>query len=133
MCFTHLIPYVHTLQCIKCIQGLLQSRIGTADYAPLLTNSSRHNGNLDTWTFVHMTAAKFKPLIFPVLGFSLSNIANIFILMILNDFWLLPALFCYLIINVRNLESHMHITNQYAPQETANSAENLILQALQFQ
>jgi hypothetical protein len=37
-----------------------------------------------------MTAAKFKPLIFPVVGFALSNVANIFIAMILNDFCLLP-------------------------------------------
>jgi hypothetical protein len=35
-----------------------------------------------------LTAAKFKPLVFPVSGFALSNIANIFILMILNDFCL---------------------------------------------
>jgi hypothetical protein len=34
-----------------------------------------------------MTAAKFKPLIFSVSGFALSNIGNIFIL--LDDFWLL--------------------------------------------
>jgi hypothetical protein len=29
-----------------------------------------------------MTAAKFKPLVFPVLGFALSNKANILIIMI---------------------------------------------------
>jgi hypothetical protein len=33
-----------------------------------------------------MTAAKFKPLIFSVSGFDLSNVANIFIFMILDDF-----------------------------------------------
>jgi hypothetical protein len=33
-----------------------------------------------------MTAAKLKPLIFSVSGFALSNVANIFIFMILDDF-----------------------------------------------
>jgi uncharacterized membrane protein len=33
-----------------------------------------------------MTAAKFKPLIFSVSGFALSNVANICIFMILDDF-----------------------------------------------
>jgi hypothetical protein len=47
-----------------------------------------------------MTAAKFKPLVFPVLGFALSNISNILIIMILDDFCLLPAYFYYVIINV---------------------------------
>jgi hypothetical protein len=80
-----------------------------------------------------MTATKFKPLIFSVLGFALSNVANIFIFMNLDDFCLLPARFCYLIINIRNLESHMHIANRYAPRKIANGAENPVLQALQFQ
>jgi hypothetical protein len=33
-----------------------------------------------------MTAAKFKPFMFSVWDFALSNIAYIFILMIVNDF-----------------------------------------------
>jgi hypothetical protein len=77
-----------------------------------------------------MTAAKFKPLIFFVSGFALSNIANIFIFMILDDFCLLLAWFCYVIVNVRNLESHMQIADWLAPREFANCAENLLLQAL---
>jgi hypothetical protein len=40
-----------------------------------------------------MTAANFKPLMFSVSGFTLSNVQNIFIFMILDDFCLLPALF----------------------------------------
>jgi hypothetical protein len=72
-----------------------------------------------------MTAAKFKPFTFFVWGFALFNIAYIFIFMIVNDFCL--------IVNVWNLESHMHIADQCAPLEIANGAENLILQALQFQ
>jgi hypothetical protein len=48
---------------IQYIQGLFQSRLGTADYA-LVTSSSLYHRSLDTWTVVLMTAAKFKPLIF---------------------------------------------------------------------
>jgi hypothetical protein len=38
-----------------------------------------------------MTAAKFKPFKFPVSGFALSNVANILIFMVFDDFCLLPA------------------------------------------
>jgi hypothetical protein len=48
---------------IQYIQGLFQSRLGTADYA-LVTSSLPYHDSLYTWTVVHMTAAKFKPLIF---------------------------------------------------------------------
>jgi hypothetical protein len=40
-------------------------------------HSYRYYGSLVTWTVVCLTAAKFKRLIFPVSGFSLSNVANI--------------------------------------------------------
>jgi hypothetical protein len=40
---------------------------------------------------MRLTAAEFKPLLFSVPGFALSNIANICIFMILNDFCLLPG------------------------------------------
>jgi hypothetical protein len=80
-----------------------------------------------------MTATKFKPFIFYVLGFALSNVASIFIFVILDDFCLLPALFCYLIVNVRNLESHRHIADRCVSWEIASGADNPILQALQFQ
>jgi hypothetical protein len=69
---------------IQYIQGLFQSRLGTADYAPV-TSSLHYNDSLDTWTVICLTAAKFKPLIFSVSGFALSNVANIFIFMILDD------------------------------------------------
>jgi hypothetical protein len=115
---------------IQYIQGLFQSRLSTADYA-LVTSSLHYHNSLDTWTVVHMTATKFKPPIFSVSGFALSSVANIF--MILDDFCLLPAWFCYVIINVRNLESLMHIANWCAPRKIASGAENPILQALQFQ
>jgi hypothetical protein len=51
----------------------------------------RYNGSLVTWTVVGLTTAKFKPLIFSMPGFTLSYTSNMFILMILYDFRLLPA------------------------------------------
>jgi hypothetical protein len=42
---------------IQYIQGLFKSRLGTADYALVISS-------LVTWTVIHMTDAKFKPLIF---------------------------------------------------------------------
>jgi hypothetical protein len=117
---------------IQYIQGLFQSRLGTADYA-IVTSSLHYSDTLVIWTVIHMTAAKFQPIIFSVSGFALSNVANIFILMILDDFCLLPALFCYIIINVRYIKSHMHIANRCVPRKIANGTENLILQSLQFQ
>jgi hypothetical protein len=41
--------------------------------------SKSHFGRFDTWTLVHVTTAKFKPLIFSMTGFALSNVTNIFI------------------------------------------------------
>jgi hypothetical protein len=43
--------------------------------------------SLDPWTVVRLTAAKFKPLMFSVLGFALPYIADIRIFMILYNFW----------------------------------------------
>jgi hypothetical protein len=115
---------------IQYIQDLFQSRLGTADYA-LVTSSLHYHDSLHTWTVVHMTTAKFKPLIFSVSGFALSSVANIFIFMILDDFYLLPAWFCYVIIHVRNLKSLMHISNPCEPRKFANGTENPVFQALQ--
>jgi hypothetical protein len=66
-------------------------------------------------------------------GFALFNIVNILIIMILNDLCLLPALFLYIVIYVRNLESHMQIADRCAPWKVSNGAQNPVLQALQFQ
>jgi hypothetical protein len=63
----------------------------------------RYYSSLDTWTVVRLNAAKFKPLIFSVSGFVLPYIADISIFMILYNFCLLPALFCNIIVNVRNI------------------------------
>jgi hypothetical protein len=51
-----------------------------AQYSRLcpISGSFRYNGSLVTWTVVCLTAAKFKPLVFSVTGFALSNGANIF-------------------------------------------------------
>jgi len=54
-----------------------------------------------------LTATKFQPFKFPVLGFPLAYVSNIYIIMILYDFRLLPACFCYIILNVRNFKSQM--------------------------
>jgi hypothetical protein len=53
---------IYNLYKIHNIQGLSQFRLCTADYA-LVTSRLLYYGSLDTWTVVHMTAAKFKPLI----------------------------------------------------------------------
>jgi hypothetical protein len=65
----------------KCTRPLsVQARYSKS--CPII-NFSCYNGCLLTWTVVCLTAAKFKSLIFLVPGFALSNVANIFIFMIL--------------------------------------------------
>jgi hypothetical protein len=46
-----------------------------------------YNGSLVSWTVVSLTTAKFKPLIFSMADYALSYTANLFILMILQDFF----------------------------------------------
>jgi hypothetical protein len=53
--------------------------------------------------------------------------------MVLYDFCLLPAELCYIIVNVRNIESLMQFSGWCTPWKIANGVENLVLQALQFQ
>jgi hypothetical protein len=79
-----------------------------------------------------LTAAKFKPLVFSVLGFALPYIADICIFIILYDFCLLAASFCYIIVNVRNIERFMQFSDRCVPWKIASGAENLVLQALQL-
>jgi hypothetical protein len=43
--------------------------------------------------------------------------------MILNDFCLLCAQFFYVILNVRTLESHIHIANRGAPWKIASDVD----------
>jgi hypothetical protein len=68
-----------------------------------------YNGSLVTWTVVSLTIAKYNPLIFYISGFALSYTANMFNLMILYDFCFLPTQFCYIIINIRKVESRVQI------------------------
>jgi hypothetical protein len=91
---------------VQYIQGLVQSRLCTAEYA-LVTSSLLYYGSLDSWTVVHMTAATFKPLIFSMSGLALANVANIFISMVLDDFCLLPAWIrlCHLQLLAHNITS----------------------------
>jgi hypothetical protein len=58
---------------VQCI--FIQSRLSTADYALVVIISPNYRSSLDTWTVVWMTAAKFKPFMFSVWGFALSNFA----------------------------------------------------------
>jgi hypothetical protein len=76
---------------------------------------------------------KFKPLMFSVSGFSYSEVAKISIFVILYDLCSLLSQFSYVIINIRYLESHVQLADRCAPRKFANSVENLVLQALQFQ
>jgi hypothetical protein len=79
---------------LRCIQFLCQSRLCKRDHAYIRYLCC--NGNLVTWTVVSLTATRFKPLIISVSGLALSYTANMFILMILYDFWFSPAQFCYI-------------------------------------
>jgi hypothetical protein len=76
---------------VQYMQSLCQCRLGTAGCAR--TRSSCYNSCLVTWTVVHLTAVKFKPLIFSVSGFSCSSVVNICIFVILYDLCLLLAQF----------------------------------------
>jgi hypothetical protein len=88
-----------------------------------------YNGSLVTWTAVSLTTTKFKPLIqvFSMPGFTLSYIANMFILIILYDLCFLPAKFCHIIIYIRKVESRMQNADRCAPWKISNGTENLVL------
>jgi hypothetical protein len=86
-----------------------------------------YNGILVTWTVVSLTTAKFKLLILSVSGFALFYTANMFILMILYDFWWLSASFCYIIVYIRKVESRVKIADRSAPWKIYTGAENLVL------
>jgi hypothetical protein len=78
-----------------------------------------------------LTATKFEPVTFSVSGFTLSYIANMFILMILYEVLLL-AQFYYLIIYTQKVDSRAHIADQCASWKISSGTENLVLQVLQF-
>jgi hypothetical protein len=62
------------------------------------------NGNLDTWKILCLIATKFEPFVFPVLGFYFVYVSDIYIIVSLYDFRLLPTYFCYVTLGVRNPE-----------------------------
>jgi hypothetical protein len=80
----------HMLDIYNIYTSPCQSRLGTADHA-LQVVAKATTALLDTWTVVHVTATKFKPLILSMSGLTLSNVANILIIMILDYLCLLPA------------------------------------------
>jgi hypothetical protein len=82
-----------------------------------------YNGSLVTWTVISLTAAKFKPLIFPISGFALCYIANIYILMILYDICLLPAQVSYIIVYILKVESSVQIVDRRVPWKIVNCAD----------
>jgi hypothetical protein len=73
-----------------------------------------------------LIANKFKPLIFSMSGFTLSYTANMFILMILYNFCLLPVQFCYIVAYIRKVESRVQIADR-CTQKTPLPAVLLLL------
>jgi hypothetical protein len=73
------------------VQGLCQSRVSTADY-DLISSSSCYNSGLVTWTAVCLTVAKFKPFIFSMSGFALSDIVNTTLLTGIYELEAIPSL-----------------------------------------
>jgi hypothetical protein len=92
----------------------------------------RYNGSLVTWPVLSLTTDKFNLLILSISGSTLSYTANLLILMILYDFCLLPAQFCYIIIYLRKIGSCVQIAGRCAPWKISSGAQNLVLHALQF-
>jgi hypothetical protein len=87
-----------------------------------------YNGSLVIWKVVSFTI-KVSPLIFSMYGFALSYAMNMFILMIMYDFCLLPAQFYYviLIIYVGKVEIRVQIADRCAPWKIYNGVEDLVL------
>jgi hypothetical protein len=80
-----------------------------------------------------LTAAKFVPVVFCVLGFGLTNVVEIVILMTLQDFSLIHAQFCDEVIKVWNFGSHLKIADMCWFCKIPCLMGNFVLQALQFQ
>jgi hypothetical protein len=82
-----------------------------------------YNDSLVTWMVVSLTTAKFKLLIFSTSGFTLSHATNIFVLMILCDFCLLPGQFYHTIVYIRKVENRVQIGDRCAPWKISNCAK----------
>jgi hypothetical protein len=85
-----------------------------------------YNGRLVSGTVISLTTAKFKPLIFSIPAFLLSYTANKFILMVLYNFCLSPAQFCYIIVYMRKIENREQISEGYEPRTISSGAKNLV-------
>jgi hypothetical protein len=105
---------------------------GFAKQIMLILRVLCYNGTLVTWKVVTLTTAKFKPFIFAMSGFDLCYTANMFVLMILYDFCLLSAQFCYIIIYILKVENRLQIADQCALWKISNGAENLVFSASKF-
>jgi hypothetical protein len=91
------------------IQTFCQYRLCKADHAYLTyLMLQRQVSHLNGHKLDH---AKFEHLIFSMSGIALSCTANMFILMILYDFWLLPTIIVY----IRKVESRVQIAERCAP------------------
>jgi hypothetical protein len=129
MCIAHIACY---LKCflLRYIQILCQYRLYRAHHAYLkYLMLQRQLSHLNSRKLDYR---QIKPLILSMSGFILSYTVNMFSLMILYDFCLLPAQFCYIIVYIRKLESRVQITDRCAPWKTRTGAEKLLLYALQF-
>jgi hypothetical protein len=71
---------------------------------------------------LELTTGEFKRLIFFVSGFTFSNTAIIFVLMIPYAFCLFPIQFYYIIIYWRKVETRVQIMDQCAPWKFSNGA-----------
>jgi hypothetical protein len=60
-------------------------------------------------------------------GFTFSYATNMLILVILYDLCLLPAQFCYIIVYIQKVETHVQIVDQCAPCNISSGAENRVL------
>jgi hypothetical protein len=81
-----------------CIYSIYKALSVQAQYSRscFIISSSCYNSSLFTSTVVWFTASKYKPFIFPVSRFVLSNVANIYIFMILYILLLMPSQYCYI-------------------------------------
>jgi hypothetical protein len=73
-----------------------------------------------------------KPLKISMSGFALSYTANMFILVILFDFCLLPAQLYYIIVYIREVESRVQIVDRCAPWKISNVRRTLLRMRCNF-
>jgi hypothetical protein len=85
--------YGHCTSFIALLQWiiLMQDIHGTSGSAVFCQNLFCHSKMAVTWKVLGPTITKFKPLILPIHGFSLSSCMYIWICIILDDFCLFPA------------------------------------------